>query len=65
MPGTPHKRLVVCCDGTELPEDVLAKVAELYADDFGLGDEAHPCDHKSSTAEGGAVRSQYVAPALA
>jgi len=57
-------RYVECCDGTELPADVLAKAAELYADDWGLGDAAHPCDFKSSVAEGGALRSGYVAPAL-
>ncbi len=53
------------CDGRPLPDDVLNAVRELYADDFGLGGEAHPCDHKSSTAPGGSVRSTYVPPSLA
>ena len=57
-------RYLECCDGAELPPDVVENIAGLYADDWGLGEAAHPCDHKSSTAEGGAVRSQYVAPAL-
>lgn len=58
-------RYAACCDGAELPADVMAKVAELYADDWGLGEESHPCDFKSSTAEGGKVRSGYLQPALA
>lgn len=53
-----------CLNGTELPQDALDKVAELYATDFGLGDDAHPCDFKSSIAEGGAIRSGYQAPQL-
>jgi len=48
-----------------LPQDTLDELARLYDDDFGLGDAAHPCDLKSSTAEGGSVRSGYVKPALA
>ena len=50
------------CDGVRLPDDVHARCAELYANDFGLGDGAHPCDFKSSTAEGGKLRSSYVNP---
>ena len=42
-----------------LPADVPAQVDELYSNDFGLGDEAHPCDLKSSVAEGGRTRSHY------
>ena len=53
------------CDGSTLPEDVLNKLAELYDDDFGLGDKAHPCDLKSSTSEGGTTRSSYEQPAIA
>ena len=53
------------CDGAGLPEDVLAEVQSLYERDFDFGEEAHPCPMKSSTAEGGEVRSGYVAPALA
>lgn len=52
------------CDGSALPEDILVHLQELYDDDFGLGDGAHPCDIKSSLAEGGALRSEYVKPAL-
>jgi len=48
-----------------IPDDLLAELAELYEEDFGLGDEAHPCDIKSSVAEGGAERSGYRSPALA
>ncbi|MEM1110135.1 MAG: aldo/keto reductase [Planctomycetota bacterium] len=58
-------KYVDCCDGTELPPEVMQKVAELYADDWGLGDAAHPCDFKSSVAEDGKLRSGYVAPQLA
>ena len=56
-------RYAEALDGPPLPEDVLARVDELYADDFGLGDAAHPCDLKSSVADGGKVRSGYVTPA--
>ncbi len=50
------------CDGTVLPTEVLDELAKLYEDDFGLGDAAHPCDIKSSTAEAGSVRSGYQQP---
>ncbi|MEE9405018.1 MAG: aldo/keto reductase [Algisphaera sp.] len=50
------------CDGKRLPDDVHARCAKLYATDFGLGDDAHPCDFKSSVAEGGVLRSGYVNP---
>ncbi len=50
------------CDGEPLPDDVLATLAELYAEDYGLGDRAHPCDIKSSVAPGGALRSNYIPP---
>jgi len=52
------------CDGSTLDADLLAELQSLYDTDFGLGDGAHPCDIKSSTAEGGALRSAYVAPDL-
>jgi aryl-alcohol dehydrogenase-like predicted oxidoreductase len=48
-----------------LPDDLLEELNELYAEDFGLGDAAHPCDIKSSVAEGGSERSSYQAPAMA
>lgn len=44
-------------DAPAIGGDVLAQLDELYADDFGLGEAAHPCDVKSSTAESGAIRS--------
>ena len=53
------------CDGQTLPPDVLDQLASLYERDFDLGEGAHPCPLKSSTAEAGEVRSGYVAPALA
>jgi aryl-alcohol dehydrogenase-like predicted oxidoreductase len=40
----------------------LQQIANDYAIDFGLGDEAHPCDLKSSTDISGRVRSGYVPP---
>ncbi|QDU70718.1 aldo/keto reductase [Mucisphaera calidilacus] len=52
------------CAGDALPDAVLKQLSSWYDDDYGLGDEAHPCDIKSSTAEGGAVRSDYLAPSL-
>jgi aryl-alcohol dehydrogenase-like predicted oxidoreductase len=50
---------------TTMPDLTTAELRELsrqYADDFGLGDAAHPCDLKSSTDPSGRVRSSYVAP---
>ena len=52
------------CTGEPLPADVLKQIDDWYQSDFGLGKAAHPCDHKSTFAPGGAVRSQYIAPAL-
>jgi aryl-alcohol dehydrogenase-like predicted oxidoreductase len=40
----------------------MRQLADDYARDWGLGDEAHPCDLKSSTSLSGAVRSSYVPP---
>ena len=54
----------VGCNGESLPEAMLEKIASLYADDFGLGDAAHPCDFKDTFADGGSIRSGYQAPAL-
>ena len=59
------KEYASACDGAPLPDDVLAKLDELYARDFGLGEEAHPCDLKSSTEPEGKVRSGYVQPVVA
>ena len=52
------------CDGSTLPPGLLAELQALYDTNFGLGDGAHPCDIKSSVAEGGALRSEYVKPAM-
>ncbi len=53
-----------CEDGNcTLPQATLDQIAGLYADDFGLGDEAHPCDWKSSVTESGTIRSGYQSPA--
>lgn len=40
----------------------LAALSRQYADDWELGNGAHACNLKSSTAEGGQVRSEYVPP---
>lgn len=47
------------CDGKALPADVLGRLDALYAVDFELGAEAHPCDLKSSVDKGGVARSAY------
>jgi aryl-alcohol dehydrogenase-like predicted oxidoreductase len=51
-------------DKPNLSQDDLRELADLYAKDFGLGSEAHPCDLKSSTDPTGRVRSGYVAPGV-
>lgn len=56
---------VHACDGQSLPSDVLEELRALYERNFDLGEGAQPCPLKSSTAEGGEVRSGYVAPAVA
>ncbi len=53
------------CDGVPLKPETLAELRALYLDDFGMGEAAHPCDFKSSVAEGGSLRAGYVEPALA
>jgi hypothetical protein len=53
------------CDATEKPDLTQTELNQLafdYASDWNLGSEAHPCDLKSSTAEGGKERSGYVPP---
>lgn len=42
----------------------LDELAELYASDFGLGPDAHPCNLKSSVDVSGSVRSGYVSPPM-
>ena len=52
------------CDKPNLSREVLNKLAEDYRRDFDLGDEAHPCDLKSSIDISGRVKSGYVAPPI-
>ena len=49
-------------DKPNLSREELTQLAVDYARDFGLGDDAHPCDLKSSTDPSGRVRSGYVPP---
>jgi aryl-alcohol dehydrogenase-like predicted oxidoreductase len=49
-------------DKPNLSSAELQQLASDYAEDFGLGPEAHPCDLKSSSDASGRVRSGYVAP---
>lgn len=53
------------CDGVPLEPETLAELRALFLEDFGLGEEAHPCDFKSSVAQGGSLRAGYVKPTLA
>ncbi len=46
----------------DLTREELAWIVKEYADDWGLGAEAHPCDLKSSADPSGRVRSGYVPP---
>ena len=51
------------CESVDKPNlsmQELRQIAEDYARDWGLGDEAHPCDLKSSIDPSGRVRSGYV-----
>ena len=47
-------------DKPSLSAAEMRQLAEDYARDWGLGDEAHPCDLKSSTSPSGTVPSGYV-----
>jgi aryl-alcohol dehydrogenase-like predicted oxidoreductase len=49
-------------DMPDLPAPQLAQLAREYARDWDLGEQAHPCDLKSSTDASGRVRSGYVPP---
>jgi aryl-alcohol dehydrogenase-like predicted oxidoreductase len=49
-------------DKLNLTRGELEQIQKDYARDWDLGDEAHPCDLKSSTDPSGRVRSGYVAP---
>ena len=46
----------------DLTMQQMQELSELYANDFGLGEDAHPCDLKSSTDPSGRVRSGYIPP---
>jgi aryl-alcohol dehydrogenase-like predicted oxidoreductase len=56
------KEAVEAVDKPALSSAEMRELAMAYARDWGLGDEAHPCDLKSSTSPSGSVRSSYVAP---
>lgn len=49
--------------GKYLDADTLARLDELYANDFYMGEAAHPCDWKSSVTPSGTIRSAYQSPA--
>jgi aryl-alcohol dehydrogenase-like predicted oxidoreductase len=53
------KEFAAACDGPLLPRETLARLDELYANDFYLGEAAHPCDWKSSVTPTGTIRSSY------
>lgn len=60
-----EKEIAEVCAATDMADLTAAEMDQLataYARDFDLGDGAHPCDLKSSTAPGGTVRSGYVPP---
>lgn len=46
----------------DLTQSELLEIATDYANDWDLGEDAHPCDLKSSISSTGVVRSGYVAP---
>jgi len=51
---------VNACDKPNLSRGELQEIFDLYESDFGLGNDAHPCDLKSSITPEGRVRSGYV-----
>ncbi len=58
-----ENEITEACDSTDRPNLSMAELTQLskdYANDWGLGDEAHPCDLKSSTDPSGRVKSGYV-----
>ena len=60
-----EKEITEACNAVGKPnlsKQELQQIAEDYARDWGLGEEAHPCDLKSSTDPSGKVRSGYVPP---
>ena len=52
------------CDDVILSNKTIKQINELYASDFSLGEEAHPCDWKSSITESGTIRSTYEEPTV-
>jgi aryl-alcohol dehydrogenase-like predicted oxidoreductase len=57
--------IMEACDAVDKPNLSGAELRQLandYNNDWGLGDEAHPCDLKSSTDPSGKVRSGYEPP---
>lgn len=52
------------CDGRYLSQETLGEIDRLYNSDFDLGQDAHPCDWKSSVSPTGTVRSQYHPPVI-
>ena len=56
---------VEACDGQYLSQQAMDEIDALYATDFYLGDDAHPCDWKSSVTPTGTTRSQYTRPVMA
>jgi aryl-alcohol dehydrogenase-like predicted oxidoreductase len=50
------------CNGPALSDATLRQIDELYANDFYLGEAAHPCDWKSSVTPNGTIRSGFQPP---
>lgn len=60
-----EKEIAEVCDAMTKPDlsaDELGMLDRWYQTDFGLGEQAHPCDIKSSVAPGGSEKSGYVPP---
>lgn len=58
------REFAAACDMPALPQPVLKRIEELYANDFYLGAAAHPCDWKSSVTPSGIIRSAFLPPDL-
>lgn len=56
------REFAAACDGKYLSSQTLAQIDALYASDFNLGPDAHPCDWKSSVTPTGTIRSAYQQP---
>ena len=60
-----EKEIAEACEATDKPDLSKAELSEIakdYARDWDLGDDAHPCNFKSSTDPSGQVRSSYIPP---